>query len=160
MHSRTCLLVSFIALLLAAPARADRRPVSLTIAKTTLIGGSLDEATTTGTVTIAEPAPPNDDWPVSLNASSSSIAITSGENNNWPNVCYVPAGSLSCTFNVRAFQVNQPVEVTITATSVNVSITTSVNVLPNSVTSLTLSPGELWAKSGQKATGTITIAHP
>jgi hypothetical protein len=130
-------LVLLAALAIAEPARAGREPVSLVITPNTFIGGTVDAGFGTGTVTIGETLPDGTSWPVSL-AATGPITVANGLN-----VCYVPPNSNSCTFDVRADSVNSTTESTISATSVNVTIYTTVTVSPNQVSSLSISPGEL-----------------
>ncbi len=132
----------------AAPGAASIQGVTLGVSA--LIGGG----STSGTVTLTAPAPPNG---ISVSISSNNSSALPGST---PIV--IAGGSTTGTFSIQTSTVSNSVNVTITATSAN-SSTASLTVHPPSgpqvsIGSITLAHPTL--TSGGSTTGTVMLAAP
>ncbi|HEV2473939.1 MAG TPA: hypothetical protein VGS41_14785 [Chthonomonadales bacterium] len=117
---------------------------SVTLSANPVVGGS----SLTGTVTLSAAAPPGGQA-VSLSSSSTLTATVPASVN-------VPAGSLSGSFPITAFQVSAQTNVTITAATNGSQQTATLTVQTISVYGLSLTPNPV--AGGNKVTGTVTLS--
>ena len=120
-------------------------PSTLKFNPAPIVGG----LSTTGTVTMAIPAPT--DTTVALAVTHGSTAVSS-----IPSSVTVLAGTSTATFTMVTNPVTSSVTVTVSATANGGSTSTSVSVLPNTPASLTFSPSSV--PGGASSTGTVTLA--
>ena len=113
----------------------------------TTIGGS---GTSTGTVTLAGPAPTGG-WTVNLSAANASYA-------NVPASVSVAAGATTATFSITSSQRYSTVSTVITATDGGSSATATITVTGDSLKSIALNPSTIGG--GQSTTATVTLNNP
>ena len=119
---------------------------SLTFSPSTVTGGS----PSTGTVTLSGPAP-SGGAVVSLSSSKTGVATVPGS-------VTVAGGSTTATFVVTTTPVGTSASVTLSASFNGVTRTTSLTVVPPTLTSLALSPSSV--TGGSSSTGTVTLSGP
>lgn len=119
--------------------------VSLTLATNEIIGGD----STTGTVTISNPAPATG---VVVNLYSNSTAV------QVPATTTVPNGQTSRTFNITSSAVSVDLIVTLRAAFNGTSATATLAVLAPTLTSFTFTPSTV--TGGNSATGRVSIDRP
>jgi hypothetical protein len=120
---------------------------SLSVAPTSLVGGS--QSTATGTVTITGVSAPNGDT-VSISSSNPSVASA-------PSLVVVNGNAVTATFTITTQSVTTAQSVTFTATFNGVSKTATLSVQPFQVTGLSISPASV--TGGVSSVGTVTISQ-
>jgi hypothetical protein len=116
---------------------------SLTLNPVRVIGGT----TSTGTVTLADPAPAGGAV-LTLSSSNTSVATV-------PASITVPAGSTSASFTVTTSAVGSSTSVTVTATLASLTTTAILTVDP-ALSALSVSPASV--VGGDPSTGSVTLA--
>ncbi len=119
---------------------------SLTLSDPVVIGGSF---TVTGTVNLASAAPTGG-WLVNLSSNSSYVSV--------PASVTVPAGSTSVTFTITPSQPPQGFTCTITGTDADSTQSANLEVLPDYIMSVSLSPSSIGG--GDVSEGTVTVYQP
>ncbi|MDR3689105.1 MAG: protease pro-enzyme activation domain-containing protein [Fimbriimonas sp.] len=122
-------------------------PSTLGIAPSTVVGGA--SGTITGTVTLTGQAGPSGNT-ITMTSSNTSAATV-------PASMTVAAGATTGTFTVTTLPVTSTQTVTITATGNGTSVTQTITVNPNTVSSLSLNPTTVIG--GNTSTGTVTIGQ-
>ena len=139
----------FIFALLAVPALlfAPPNPISsLSLSPASVLGGT----SSTGTVTLANPAPAGGAV-VTLTSSNTSAATA-------PTSVTVPAGNTSATFGIATHPVSSSTSVTITASYSTGTKTATLTVTPAALTSVSVSPASV--SGGTPSTGTVSMNGP
>lgn len=118
-------------------------PAALALSPTSVVGGGSSQAT----VTLNGPAPAQG---VTLTVSTSDASAAAP-----PATVTVPAGATSASFAVATNPVGALTQVTISVSDRGIVASAALNVLPATVSSLTVSPS--WIIGGNTAQGTVTL---
>ena len=119
--------------------------LKLSLSPTSVAGG----VSSTGTVTLTDPAGPNG-LVVNLSSSSSTASV--------PTSISIPAGALTGWFTINTRQVSTLSAATITAGIGATTATAVLSVTPTAMTEVTISPSTVLEKTS--ATGTVTLSGP